>query len=78
MSSNTSQASGGRSAQRWSDKEIQLLQEVRKVCAPALALQPPYPEVVGDRRLIRFIRGQHYDINKISAKVGHISSSSSI
>ena len=48
---------------------MELLQEVRSVCAPALALQPPYPEVVGDRRLIRFIRGQHYDLDKISSKV---------
>lgn len=75
MLSSPSQASvAGRSAQRWSDKELQLLQQVRQVCAPALALQPSYPEVVGDRRLIRFIRGQQYNIEKISAKVFHITS----
>ena len=68
-SSSSSSASTCRPAQRWSDREMELLQEVRSVCAPALALQPPYPEVVGDRRLIRFIRGQHYDLDKISSKV---------
>ena len=68
MSTSPSTASG-RPAQRWSDLELQLLRDVRRECAPALSLQPPYPEVVGDRRLMRFIRGQQYDLDKITMKV---------
>ena len=43
---------------RWSVKEEEMLKELRRRLAPELAQQLPFPEVVGDRRLIRFIRGK--------------------
>ena len=44
-------------ARRWSQFETDLLVEIRRRLSHELSLQIPFPEVVGDRRLLRFIRG---------------------
>lgn len=49
---------------RWSDKESSLLVEIRKRLHSKLIARPQYPEVVGDRKLIRFLRGHDYNIDK--------------
>eukprot|EP01041_Mallomonas_annulata_P010163 gene10163-21183_t len=49
---------------RWNTQETALLEEVRKRLGDKLSARPQYPEVVGDRKLLRFLRGHNYDINK--------------
>jgi len=41
---------------RWSELEIEQIGIVRQKCAEELAEQPPFPEVTGDRRIVRIIR----------------------
>jgi len=43
---------------RWTKEEEDALVEMRKVCAREIAQVLPFPEVVGDRRLLRFYRGK--------------------
>ena len=50
--------------QRWSDHETELLKIVRERLHDKLNARPQYPEVVGDRKLIRFLRGHDHDIDK--------------
>jgi hypothetical protein len=49
---------------QWSDQEVELLAQVRERLKDKLADRPQYPEVVGDRKLIRFLRGHDYNIDK--------------
>ncbi len=49
---------------RWSPLETSLLAEMRALCSKELAAAKPFPEVVGDRRLMRFLRGHNYDLEK--------------
>ena len=37
---------------------------MRERLSEKLKARPQYPEVVGDRKLIRFLRGHDYDIDK--------------
>ena len=54
----------GGERQRWSDHETQLLKTVRERLHVKLHARPQYPEVVGDRKLIRFLRGHDHDIDR--------------
>jgi hypothetical protein len=50
---------------RWSAKEATGIAIVRARLADALAGSPNYPEVVGDRKIVRFLRGHDYNIEKV-------------
>ena len=50
--------------QRWSDHETELLKAVRHRLHDKLCARPQFPEVVGDRKLIRFLRGHDHNIDK--------------
>lgn len=47
---------------QWTVKDRECLEQIREVLAKELSEQPPFPEVVGDRRLLRFVRGKQYDV----------------
>jgi len=49
---------------RWSQEEVTKVAEMRAIMKDELAARPPYPDVVGDRRLIRFLRGRQMDVEK--------------
>jgi hypothetical protein len=38
---------------------------MRRVLGEQLTNRPQYPEVVGDTRILRFLRGHNYDIEKV-------------
>ena len=60
-------------ADRWPAKEREALVEMRLRCKDALAQQAPFPEVVGDRRLLRFLRGRGGNINEATEQyLGHL------
>ena len=50
---------------RWSEEESKLVAEVRERLGSLLTDRPQYPEVVGDRKIIRFLRGHDYKIDKV-------------
>ena len=49
---------------RWTKQDTDNIAEVRVRCAELLQEQPPFPEVVGDRRILRFIKGHPESIDK--------------
>ena len=49
---------------RWSLEEEDKLAQMRLNLESELAEVPPYPDVVGDRRLLRFLRGHNMDVTK--------------
>lgn len=50
-------------ARRWSEEEELALAEIRLRLKDLLDQQPPFPEVVGDRRILRFLRGKQMNID---------------
>lgn len=50
---------------RWTKEEHALLLEVRNRCSVYINDSPQYPEVIGDRKILRFIRGHNNNIDKI-------------
>ena len=48
---------------RWIESERVGLAKMKEIIAEDLQSVPPYPDVVGDRRLIRFLRGRHCDVD---------------
>lgn len=54
---------------RWSAQETELLSQLRKRLGKVLTECPQYPEVVGDRKLLRFLRGHEYNLDKASEMV---------
>ena len=55
---------------RWPLHERELLAEVRRRLQPQLAVAPPYPEVVGDRKILRFIRGFKHNVDQATEAYG--------
>ena len=49
---------------RWSERETKLLEEVRVILADEIAEAGQFAEVVGDRGIMKFIRG-HGELDKI-------------
>lgn len=49
---------------RWSIQEIEMLAEIRSRLSSEIATAGQYPEVVGDRAIIRFIRGHNHNLDK--------------
>jgi hypothetical protein len=53
--------------QRWSDQDTKAIAELRdKIGTDRLKSIPQFPEVVGDRKLLRFLRGHDYNISKVT------------
>jgi len=50
---------------RWNDLETKGIAHVRSKLADLISCAPQYPEVVGDRKIIRFLRGHDYDLEKV-------------
>jgi hypothetical protein len=49
---------------RWSPEEEAGLVAIRSRCAESLQQAAPFAEVVGDRKLVRFLRGHNFDVEK--------------
>lgn len=49
---------------RWLEKDAASLDEIKTLLKDDLDNYPPYPEVVGDRRLLRFIKGFSGNVEK--------------
>ena len=54
--------------ERWSSSEREKLLEMRAILGVKLTERAQYPDVVGDRRLLRFLRGMGMDAVKASEK----------
>ena len=54
---------------KWPENEVELLKKVREKLKDKLADRPQYVPVVGDNKLIRFIRGHNHDFKKICEMV---------
>jgi hypothetical protein len=50
---------------RWTAEEHQLLAILKDRLKTELASSPQYPEVVGERKLVRFLRGHNHDLEKV-------------
>jgi hypothetical protein len=55
---------------RWSLHEEHCIEQVREAVADLLRETPSFPEVVGDRKIVRFLRGHDYDVEKVSDLYG--------
>lgn len=53
-----------RRLQRWGERETAAIAEIRARLGALLINRPQFPEVVGDRKLLRFFKGHSYDVNK--------------
>ena len=53
---------------RWTEQERTALGELRERCKDRLEKRLQLPEVVGDRRLLRFIRGHNFNMDKVVQK----------
>lgn len=51
---------------RWSQKELECMKILRERLSTELTDYPPYPELIGDRKFIRFLRGHDYNVDKIT------------
>jgi len=49
---------------RWNEQETRLMEQMRERLADKFARSAQYPEVIGDRKLIRFLRGHFHDLDK--------------
>ena len=49
---------------KWLYKEYKLLHDMKQRLADDMKTVAPYPEVVGDRRLVRFLRGHNHNVEK--------------
>eukprot|EP00904_Undaria_pinnatifida_P007285 jgi/Undpi1/3687/HiC_scaffold_16.g07057.m1 len=52
---------------RWTKREEHLLREMKALVEEDLRAAPPFPEVVGSRRMLRFLRGHRHDVPKAAA-----------
>ncbi len=50
---------------RWNKQESDCIAQVKNRLHDQIAQSPAYPEVVGERKIIRFLRGHDYDIEKV-------------
>jgi hypothetical protein len=58
-------------SRRWSSQEHEQLPELRRRLAADIAECKPFPEVIGDRGLIRFLRGHGHSIDKATEMFGN-------
>ena len=57
---------------KWSWLDRSAIEQLRERLAPELSEAVPFPEVVGDRRLLRYLRGNNYDIEVCAEKMGRM------
>jgi hypothetical protein len=50
---------------RWTEQETQAITEFRGRLGSLLTHRPQYPEIVGDRKLLRFLRGHEFNMDKV-------------
>lgn len=50
---------------RWSRYEERLLREMKEIIAEDLRRHPPFPEVVGSRRMLRFLRWEMLTLHDV-------------
>lgn len=50
---------------RWTAQEHECIAILRERLKEQLADSPQFPEVVGDRKLVRFLRGHNHDLEKV-------------
>lgn len=55
---------------RWPASEREQLAEVRERLKGPFSESPPYPEVVGDRKILRFLRGHGHNVDKVVELMG--------
>ena len=55
--------------QRWTTEETGLIAEVRDRLGDLLTGRPQYPDVVGDRKIIRFLRGHNNNVDSVCTKM---------
>lgn len=55
---------------RWSQKETECIAQVRERLKDAISKSPNYPEVIGDRKIVRFLRGHDYNLDKVCDLMG--------
>ena len=55
---------------RWSESEEESLRKMRTALADEIASFPPFPDLVGDRKLIRFLRGRSGNVTEAIAMYG--------
>lgn len=53
-------------ARRWSEEDTRLLAELRANIGERLQAVPQFQEVVGDRKLLRFLRGHDHNVSKVA------------
>lgn len=51
---------------KWLPSEAEAIAEIRRRVSKELLHAVPYPEVVGDRRILRFLRGKQMDIDEVA------------
>jgi hypothetical protein len=56
---------------RWSALEQQGIETVRSRLKQQLSESPQYPEVVGDRKIVRFLRGHNHDVDKVTTMMSN-------
>ncbi len=52
---------------RWSLAETTEIEIIRKRLGSLLTDRPQYPDVVGDRKIVRYLRGHEHDLDKVEA-----------
>ena len=50
---------------RWTKQEHEYIDILRNRLSQELAASPQYPEVMGDRKFVRFLRGHNHDLEKV-------------
>jgi len=54
---------------RWTDLEQDCVNVLKDQLKDELAASPQYPEIVGERKMIRFLRGHNFDVNTVYIKM---------
>lgn len=56
---------------RWTVHEQQCIDIMKERLKDQLAASPQYPEVVGERKMIRFLRGHGHDVDKVTTMMSN-------
>ncbi|CAM9169952.1 unnamed protein product, partial [Phaeothamnion confervicola] len=57
---------------RWEEQDAELLMEMKVILAEDLRQSPPFPEVVGQRCMLRFLRGHKRDVGRAAAMMARM------
>jgi hypothetical protein len=56
---------------RWNKQERYEIQTIRTRLKEQFESIPDYPEVMGDRKIVRFLRGHNHDLDKVAEMMGN-------